>query len=296
MLDGEGRVFLIHRNTPKRTQWELPGGKIEEGEEPEQTAQREVLEELGVSVAIIKKLGEKSFEEDGYEMDYIWFLATIQDGIPTLKEEKFDALKYFSWDELKNKPALSANTKNLVEAYFTNGLNLHTNSMQDEYLDLVNEKDEIIGKKLRSEVYAEGLINFRVVNCFLVNSEGKLWIPRRTAAKRLFPLCLDVSMGGHVESGEEYDFSFKRELAEELNIDADITPWKMIGHLTPTEHEVSAHMNIYEIRTDEVPDFNPDDFTEYYWLTPEELLQKIAEGDGAKSDLPKIVRKFYLTK
>lgn len=168
--------------------------------------------------------------------------------------------------------------------------------MQDEYLDLVNEKDEVIGKKWRSEVYAEGLSNFRVINCFLVNSEGKLWIPRRTAAKRLFPSCLDVSMGGHVESGEAYDQSFKRELAEELNIDADTTLWKMIGHLSSIEDHVSAFMNVYEIRTDEVPDFNPDDFTEYYWLTPEELLQRIADGDGAKGDLPKLVRKFYLEK
>ena len=68
--------------------------------------------------------------------------------------------------------------------------------MDDEYLDLVNEKDEVIGKKLRSEVYAEGLSNFRVVNAFLVNSEGKLWLPRRGAHKRIFPLCLDMSMGG----------------------------------------------------------------------------------------------------
>lgn len=128
ILDANGRLLLMHRNTPKRVQWELPGGKIEEDEEPEQAARREVLEELGISVSIVKKLGEKSFEEDGYEMDYIWFLATVKKGTPTLKEEKFDALKYFSWDELKNESALSANTKNLVEAYFTDGLNLHTNN------------------------------------------------------------------------------------------------------------------------------------------------------------------------
>lgn len=128
ILDEEGRVLLMHRNTPKRVQWELPGGKIEENEKPEEAAKREVAEELGISVSIVKKLGEKSFEEDGYEMDYIWFLATIQDGIPTLKEEKFDDLRYFSWDELKNEPALSTNVRNLVEAYFTNGLSLRENS------------------------------------------------------------------------------------------------------------------------------------------------------------------------
>jgi len=165
--------------------------------------------------------------------------------------------------------------------------------MQDEYLDLVNENDEVIGKKLRSEIYAEGLTNFRVVNVFLVNSEGKLWIPRRTAKKRFFPSCLDASMGGHVGSGETYDEGFKRELIEELNIDADKTPWKMIGHLTPDSDGVSASMNVYEIRTNDAPNFNPHDFVEYYWLSPEEFFEKLAEGDVSKGDLPILIRKFY---
>jgi len=30
--DKDGKILLLHRNTPKRTQWEIPGGKIKEGE------------------------------------------------------------------------------------------------------------------------------------------------------------------------------------------------------------------------------------------------------------------------
>src|SRR3989344_4589818 len=164
---------------------------------------------------------------------------------------------------------------------------------EDEYLDLVNEKDEVIGKKLRSEVYAEHLSNFRVVNVFLVNSDGKLWFPRRTAIKRMFPLCLDMSMGGHVESGETYEQAFERELAEELRIDADKTPWKLLGHLTPQEHNVSANMNVYEIETDTTPNYNAADFVESFWLTPQELFAKIAAGEKTKEDLPKLVKHFY---
>jgi isopentenyl-diphosphate delta-isomerase len=164
----------------------------------------------------------------------------------------------------------------------------------DEYLDLVDENDCVIGKKLRSEVYAEGLSNFRVVNAFIVNSKGELWIPRRTAHKRIFPLCLDMSMGGHVESGETYEESFKRELSEELSIDADKILWKLLGRLNPQKDKVSAFMNVYEIISDEAPRFNKEDFTEYFWLTSGELLERIKRGEKTKEDLPTLINRFFV--
>ncbi len=163
----------------------------------------------------------------------------------------------------------------------------------DEYLDIVDESDNVIGKKKRSEVYTEGLRNFRVVNAFVVNSKGEIWIPRRTVNKRIFPLCLDMSMGGHVESGETYEETLKRETQEELNIDTDKTQVRLMGHLTPQKDGVSAFMNVYEIKMDEAPNYNKSDFIEYFWLTPKALFEMIANGDKTKGDLPKLVKIFY---
>jgi isopentenyl-diphosphate delta-isomerase len=166
---------------------------------------------------------------------------------------------------------------------------------EDELLDLVDEQDRVTGSKLRSEIYREGLSNFRAVNAFLVNDAGQLWIPRRTATKRTFPSCLDMSVAGHVASSEEYLTAFRRELHEELNLVLDDVEWKFIGHLTPYLHGVSCFMRVYEIRYNQDPDYNREDFAESYWFYPHEVLDKLNNGDNSKNDLPKLVKLLYLT-
>jgi len=159
-------------------------------------------------------------------------------------------------------------------------------------MDLVNEKDKVIGRKKRADIYAEGLSNFRVMNAFLRNSKGELWIPRRTADKAVFPSCLDISAAGHVESGETYEDTFRREVMEELNVDVDAVPHRLLGKVTPTDG-LSAFEWVYEIQSDEAPNYNPRDFTEFFWLTPRGLFERITAGEKVKSDLPKLVEMFY---
>jgi len=165
--------------------------------------------------------------------------------------------------------------------------------MADELLDIVNEQDEIIGTMMRSEVYAKKLRTFRAINAFIINEKNQLWIPRRTATKALFPSCLDVSVGGHVQSGESYHQAFIREAAEEINVDLIHQSYRFLGPLSPFTSPVSAFMHVYEIPMNETPAYNREDFSESFWFTPAELLAKIANGEKAKSDLAPLVRIFY---
>lgn len=114
LLDKQGEILLMHRNTETLKQWELPGGKLEEGESPEQAAIRELKEELDVDIQVERYLGFREFEDAGRTLKYHWFKCAIKNGTPRPVEEKFDSIKYFSFDELAENKELSSNMKVLL--------------------------------------------------------------------------------------------------------------------------------------------------------------------------------------
>lgn len=159
----------------------------------------------------------------------------------------------------------------------------------EELLDIVDHNDQVIGQKYRSEVYAQNLSNFRVINAFLINDNKEIWIPRRSPHKKLFPLCLDASVGGHVAAGETYDQAFARELQEELNLDLSQTFHRLLAKLTPHQHGISAFMHFYLIFTNQTPAYNTDDFVSSAWYPISELQKLVAAGEPMKGDLPVLI-------
>ena len=162
-----------------------------------------------------------------------------------------------------------------------------------EIVDLVSDDDlKVIGSIDRKRLYEERRSNFRVINALIINDNNQIWVPRRHFSKKLFPGALDASVGGHVKSGESYLDAFIRESIEEINIDPRNVPFKFLMKLTPQKNDVSAFMHIYLISYNQEIFYNPSDFEAHYWLSSEEILQRIKNGDSAKSDLTKIITEY----
>ena len=165
----------------------------------------------------------------------------------------------------------------------------------EERIDLVDKNDVVISNTTRKEIYANGIRNYRVIHAFLKNSAGKLWIPRRVSTKKLYPSGLDYSIAGHVESGETYVEALHKEAAEEANLDLSKIPYKEIANFNPYTHDVHCFQKVYEIETDTAPDYNKEDFSEYEWLLPEEVIERFDNGEIGKEDIPEVIRLCYMS-
>lgn len=164
----------------------------------------------------------------------------------------------------------------------------------DELLDIVNERDEVIGQRYRSQLVLGKEYTIRSINVFIENDQGQLWIPRRTKHKKVLPLALDMSVSGCVSSGETYEQAFAREVAEEVNLDINKVSWSYLGYLTPQDCGVSFFMKVYKIHLNKVPNYNPEDFCEFFWLKPEEIMRKIkSNNEKTKESLPVLLRRFF---
>lgn len=163
----------------------------------------------------------------------------------------------------------------------------------DELLDLVDENDKVIGTIMRSQsmtVNREPKGYLRAAELFIRNREGKLWIPRRAPHKAIAPNSLDYSASGHVASGETYVQSALREISEELNLSLEPKDLKLLHIFPPTGDEPKFFRAVFVYESNEAPNYNKDDFTEYYWLSAEELLSKLEAKEPAKRSLKETVR------
>lgn len=93
-----------------------------------------------------------------------------------------------------------------------------------ENLDIIDAHDNKIGVALRDEAHKKQLLHRGI--CVLVfDTEGKIFVQKRSPKKDIFPGLFECSVNGHVLSGEQYHQAAVRELREELG--AITTPAKV---------------------------------------------------------------------
>lgn len=90
-------------------------------------------------------------------------------------------------------------------------------------------------------------------------------------------------------AGETYLEAAIREVKEELNLEIEPKSLKLLRKFPPIGDEPVYIRAVYIYESDDAPRYNPEEFTEYYWLSPKELLGKLNKGEPAKRSLTETV-------
>ena len=90
--------------------------------------------------------------------------------------------------------------------------------MAEEYLILVNEKDEPVGREEKVKCHLPKGILHRAFTALLFDKNGKLVLTRRAKGKMLWPNDWDGTFASHPKDSETYVSSGERRMPEELGI------------------------------------------------------------------------------
>jgi 8-oxo-dGTP diphosphatase len=91
--DKEGRCLLLKRSMSSKGnpgKWDLPGGKVDTGENLEQGLLREVVEETGLAISLHRVLGAAQAESSTVRIVYLLFEGRHRSGRVRLSSEHDD--------------------------------------------------------------------------------------------------------------------------------------------------------------------------------------------------------------
>jgi len=103
-----------------------------------------------------------------------------------------------------------------------------------EILEVFDLDGNHIGEQERKSFYAETKAEFlemgrvsrqvKTIRLMLMNSDGRIYVQKRSKLKNENPGLYDKTIGGHVSKGHSYELTVTKECAEELGFPAAVMP------------------------------------------------------------------------
>lgn len=154
--------------------------------------------------------------------------------------------------------------------------------MAEEFLILVDEKDNPIGFEEKVKCHLPNGKLHRAFTVLLFDGDGKLLLTRRSQSKMLWPGDWDGTVASHPRKSETYVSSAERRLPEEIGASCKLdylfkfeyhVPYKNIG----SENEVCGTL-IGHVSDSFQTKLVPDEISEVRWMSGEELYSDMEKN------------------
>jgi isopentenyldiphosphate isomerase len=146
----------------------------------------------------------------------------------------------------------------------------------DEWFDLVNPRGRVLGQAPRTVCHRGPGLLHPVVHLHVTDSEGRLYLQKRSVNKKIQPGKWDTSVGGHVDSGETAVSGLIRESREELGIEG-FSPRPLVTYVWESEEE-SELVHSFTTLWDGDIRIDPEEIEEGRFWTREEIEAALGMG------------------
>ena len=107
IIRDKDKIFATQRGYGEfKDGWEFPGGKIEEGETPQDALKREIMEELDTEIAVEDLIGTIEYDYPAFHLSMDCFWCEVVSGDLVLKEA--EAARWLTKDDIDSVPWLPA--------------------------------------------------------------------------------------------------------------------------------------------------------------------------------------------
>lgn len=98
-MECKGKILMI-KNAYGKSMWTFPGGAVSKNELPEAAAKREIMEEVGIQIFGLKKIGELLNTRE-YKKDTVHcYIGKVSEDALKIDQNEILEARWFSKDEL----------------------------------------------------------------------------------------------------------------------------------------------------------------------------------------------------
>jgi len=152
----------------------------------------------------------------------------------------------------------------------------------DEYVILVDENDNPIGKEDKVKCHLPNGKLHRAFTALIFNGEGKLLLTKRSDKKMLWPGYWDGTVASHPRESETYVSSAERRMPEEVGIVCKMNYMNKFEYHVPYE-DIGSENEICGTLIGTIDSFDEssmikDEISEIKWINPDELKNELEQN------------------
>lgn len=142
--------------------------------------------------------------------------------------------------------------------------------MAEPLYDVIDADGQKTGRQAtKQQALDEGLL-LQFVQVWIFNSKGQLLVGQRAEGRKVRPNLLDAGCAGHVDAGEDYDTTAKRELKEELGLELPL------DYMFDIADPAVGRAKIYRAILEDIPPFDKSEMNLLEFRDMKDLDQLIA--------------------